>query len=78
MFKNKKRIFEPVEETEKKEIKTKSEFKQGHRKRMFNDEDVEKIKELHSTGLSKNKIAKMYKCSEKTIRNYLKQNDSKA
>lgn len=51
----------------------KSEFKQGHRKRMFNDEDVEEIKKLYATGISKNQIAKIKGCSEKTIRNYLKQ-----
>lgn len=66
-----KRIFEP-DITDKKEKTTKSEFKQGHRKRMFSDGDVEEIKKLHSKGISKNKIAKMYGCSEKTIRNYLK------
>ena len=39
---------------------------------MFNTEEVKKIKDLYAIGLSKNKIAKMYGCSEKTIRNYLK------
>ena len=67
-----KRIFEPTI-SDKKDIKIKSEFKQGHRKRMFNEEQVEKIKQLYADGMSKNQIAKMYRCSEKTIRNYLKQ-----
>ena len=40
---------------------------------MFNEEQVEKIKQLYADGMSKNQIAKMYRCSEKTIRNYLKQ-----
>ena len=66
-----KKIFESTI-SDKKEIKIKSEFKQGHRKRMFNKEQVEQIKQLYADGMSKNQIAKMYRCSEKTIRNYLK------
>lgn len=67
-----KRIFEPVI-TDKKEKTIKSEFKQGHRKKMFNDAEIENIKKLYDKGMSKNKIAKLKGCSEKTIRNYLKQ-----
>lgn len=67
-----KNIFEPIKEADKELNNTKSEFKQGHRKKMFSDAEVEKIKDLHTKGMSKNKIAKMYGCSEKTIRNYLK------
>lgn len=55
------------------EITTKSEFIQGHRKKIFNDEQTKKIKQLYQNGMSKNKIAKMFNCSEKTIRNYLKE-----
>ncbi|MDU6274084.1 MAG: helix-turn-helix domain-containing protein [Peptostreptococcaceae bacterium] len=67
-----KRVLEPSI-PDKEEVIIKSEFKQGHRKRMFNDEDVEEIKKLYATGISKNQIAKIKGCSEKTIRNYLKQ-----
>ncbi len=67
-----KPIIEHKKISDKQVNKIKSEFKQGHRKRMFTDEDVEKIKELYATGVSKNKMAKRYGCSEKTIRNYLK------
>lgn len=35
-----KTIFEPTENTEKQVTPIKSEFKQGHRKRIFNDEDI--------------------------------------
>lgn len=66
-----KRIFDPTIE-DKKANKVKSEFKQGHRKKMFNDAEIKDIKELYDKGMSKNKIAKLKGCSEKTIRNYLK------
>jgi DNA-binding NarL/FixJ family response regulator len=67
-----KRVLEPSI-PDKEEVIIKSEFKQGHRKKMFNEEQVEEIKQLYADGISKSQIAKMYKCSEKTIRNYLKQ-----
>lgn len=67
-----KKILEPTP-SEQEQIKTKFEFKQGHRKRMFNDSQIEELKELYSKGVSKNKIAKMFGSSEKTIRNYLKE-----
>ncbi len=67
-----KYIIEHKKISDKQINETKSEFKKGHRKKMFNDEKVEEIKALYANGLSKNKIAKMYGCSEKTIRNYLK------
>lgn len=51
---------------------TKSEFKQGHRHKMFNEKQIQEIKKLKSQGVSNVKIASMYNCSEKTIRNYLK------
>ena len=66
-----KKILEP-RISEKKESKIKSEFKQGHRKRMFNDAEVKEIKKLYTNGISKNQITKIKGCSEKTIRNYLK------
>lgn len=57
------------------EIKTKSEFKQGHRKKIFDQNQINEIKEMYFGGISKNKIAKHFGCSEKTIRNYLKCTD---
>lgn len=55
------------------EIKTKSEFIQGHRKKIFTNQQLEEIKQMYKDGISKNQIAKKFKCSEKTIRNYLKE-----
>lgn len=55
------------------EIATKSEFSQGHRKKIFNNQQIEEIKQMYQNGISKNQIAKKFNCSEKTIRNYLKE-----
>lgn len=45
----------------------------GRRKKFFNQSDVLKIKEMSKNGISNRKIAKKFNCSEKTIRNYLKE-----
>lgn len=52
----------------------KSKFKknQGHRKKMFSDAEVIEIKKMYNSGVSKRQIAVYFGCSEKTIRNYLK------
>ena len=48
-------------------------FIQGHRHKLFDVEQIKRIKNLKSQGMSNRKIAKIMKCSEGTIRNYLKQ-----
>lgn len=48
------------------------EKRKGHRKKMFTEIQILEIKKLYSEGVSKNKIAKIFHCNEKTIRNYLK------
>lgn len=45
----------------------------GKRKKIFNEKDIEEIKRLKKEGISNRRIAKIMKCSETTIRNYLKQ-----
>ena len=47
-------------------------FKQGTRKKLFDEIDIDNILQMSRNGLSKRKIAKIYHCDEKTIRNYLK------
>lgn len=47
-------------------------FKQGTRKKLLNEIDIDNILQMSRNGLSKRKIAKIYHCDEKTIRNYLK------
>lgn len=49
-----------------------SHFMQGHRHKIFNDDEVEKIKKMCTNGISNRQIAKQMKCSETTIRNYRK------
>jgi len=66
------KCFLIIENSEKARNQTLSELKQGHRKKMFTEIQVAEIKRLYSAGVSKNKIAKIFHCSEKTIRNYLK------
>nr|CRY97629.1 hypothetical protein [uncultured prokaryote] len=52
---------------------TKSEFKRGHRKQLFTEEQKQKIAYLYThNNISKSELARIYKCSEKTIRNVLK------
>lgn len=60
--------------SDKVKNQTKSEPKEmnGRRKKMFNNEQVEQIKNMFKNGMSKSQIARNFKCSEKTIRNYLK------
>lgn len=60
--------------SDKAENSTKSEVKEmnGRRKKMFNKSQVEQIKIMFKNGASKSQIARAFKCSEKTIRNYLK------
>ena len=48
-------------------------FIRGRRPKMFTTEQIEKIKQLKKQGKSNVQIAKIYHCSEKTIRNYLKE-----
>ncbi len=51
-------------------------FIQGVKPKMFNKEQEEQIKKMfYVNKMSKNKIAKVMKCNEKTIRNYLKDTD---
>lgn len=53
---------------------TKSAFKpfiRGHRKKLFTEKEIEKMKNLKSQGTSNRRIAKIFSCDEKTIRNYL-------
>lgn len=45
----------------------------GVRPKMFNKTQIEQIKALKDEGLSNYMIAAKFKCSEKTIRNYLKE-----
>lgn len=50
----------------------KEKLKNLRKKRLFNNSQIEKIKELREKGLSYREIAKEMNCSEGTIRNYLK------
>lgn len=52
-----------------------SHFVRGHRHKMFNADEVEKMKIMCMKGVSNRKIAKEMKCSEATIRNYRKKSD---
>ena len=62
------------ENTTKSDKKRKSKmFIRGRRPKMFTTEQIEKIKQLKKQGKSNVQIAKIYHCSEKTIRNYLKE-----
>lgn len=45
----------------------------GVKPRMFNQYEVNQIKQYKEMGLSNYKIARKFDCSEKTIRNYLKE-----
>lgn len=47
-------------------------FKRGTRKKLLNETDIDNVLQMSRNGLSKRKIAKIYHCDEKTIRNYLK------
>jgi len=47
-------------------------FTRGHRHKIFASKEIEKIENLKSQGISNRKIAKMFNCDEKTIRNYLR------
>ena len=61
-------------ETSENAVKpAKSEFVQGHRKPMFSDEVKKEIIYKHTYfNTSKSELARQYKCSEKTIRNIIK------
>lgn len=62
-----------IKNSDNVEKKTKSEFVQGHRKKIFNEEQIKKIKHLKNNEKWSNcKIAIYFGVSEKTIRNYLK------
>ena len=55
------------------EKSTKSEFKRGHRKQMFTEEQKKEIAYLYANNnMSKSELGRKFKCSEKTIRNILK------
>lgn len=54
------------------QLDAKSEFRQGHRYKVFNDRQIDKINQMKSQKISNVKIAKVFGVSEKTIRNYLK------
>lgn len=58
-------------EKAKNQTKSAKSFIQGHRHKIFTNQDIENIKDLKKQGLSNRKIAKIYHCDEKTIRNYL-------
>ena len=66
------KIFKKIFSADNGYNKTKSEFKQGHRKKMFTQKQVKQIKQMKNKGISNKKIAKYFQCSEKSIRNYLK------
>lgn len=75
-------VYRNCKEEKLVENQTKSsnkEFKkmQGRKKKKFNDKQVEEIIQMSKNGISNRKIAKEFHCSEKTIRNYLKQNKDK-
>ncbi len=48
-------------------------LQRGHRKKMFNNKDIEEIRKLKEENTSNRQIAKILKCDEKTIRNYLRE-----
>ncbi len=48
-------------------------LQRGHRKKMFNNKDIEKIRKLKEENTSNRQIAKILKCDEKTVRNYLRE-----
>lgn len=64
-----------LENAEKGKNKTKSaplQIVSGHRKSMFTDTQKSEIKNRYSQGdISKRQLAKLYRCSEKTIRNII-------
>jgi len=43
-------------------------FNGGHRKRILDEMQVDKVKNMVADGISKAEIARMFKCSESTIR----------
>lgn len=51
------------------------EFKPSHRKKIFTDEEVLEILGKFKSGVTKKELARQYKVSPKTIRNYLKPYD---
>lgn len=56
---------------EKQKVKI---FVRGRKPKIFTTEQIKEIKQLKKQGKSNVQIAKIYHCSEKTIRNYLKNN----
>ena len=69
-----KKILESPKGSENAVKSTKSEFVQGHRKPMFSDETKKEIAYKYTYfNTSKSELARQYKCSEKTIRNIIKQ-----
>ena len=71
-FRNAYPYLKSIFESEKPKKKAKTEFKQGHRKKMFTQEQAEKMVKLKEQGLSNVKIGEAFHCSERTVRNYLK------
>ena len=69
-----KELLEPQENSANVVKSTKNEFIRGHRKQMFSEKTKEEIvyKYTHFN-TSKSELAREYKCSEKTIRNIVKQ-----
>ncbi len=61
---------EPLDQEENKNV-IKRPIKQGHRKKIFNDGQIKDIKYRYWHGESITSIAKLYRCSRKTIYNYL-------
>ena len=55
-----------------KKSKLKKSQGQGHRHKMFSATEVIEIQKMYNSGVSKRQIAVHFGCSEKTIRNYLK------
>lgn len=62
---------EPIDQEENINV-IKGPIPQGHRKKIFNDNQIKDIKNRREHGESITNIAKFYKCSRKTIYNYLK------
>lgn len=72
-FDGKYKYWIECEECSKKEQN--SHFVRGHRHKMFNSDEIDKIKIMCANGMSNRQIAKKMKCSETTIRNYRKKID---
>ena len=70
---NKKEFFYYIENSYFAENKTKCDIKmQGRKPKKFGQDEILEMQKMSKSGISNIKIAKHFKCSETTIRNYLK------